>query len=361
MLHQEAEGRPKRDGVGEVPSIRAHARAQPRPLGDGDAGVEALADVEAPRIVEVVLGAGPLEGRGLLAVHVEEVVALPEPARLRLYHRHHRPHVVAAPCGGEDLVGPASRVGQGLPVAGVEVRRVVGQRRPLLPIHLVVEVVHTAAALVGHRDAARLPEGHRPIAVPRAPLGAVANHVRLHGPLEAVAHREEVPQGSVDAGDGTAVVVHTQAEKARPAILARGHGEPDVGDHARALQIREHGGLAGDRPLAVVVRGRVRRIRRRPARDEVLRLEEAEGVEKGLIPGEGARPGQEQRDQGQQAPGHREAPTKTPVISVRPAPSTRWATRSRALSSPTMWSVRWRWTSDAPGARAAAGDEVSSS
>ena len=348
-----------------MPAVSAHAGPEARALGHRNPGVGTFADVEAPGVVEVVLGARTFERRLRLAVDVEEVVALAEPARLSLDHREHGAHVVAAALHVQHLVRPSPRVRQGLPIAGVEVGRVGRQRRQLLPVHLVVEVMDAATPLVRDRDAARLAEGHGPVAVPRTTVGAVADHEGLNRSLEAMAHGEEVAQGCVHAGGGAPVVVDAQAQQPRPPELAVGHGDPDVGDSTRAFEVGQHRRLAGDRPLAVVVRVGVGVVRGRAPSREVLGLHQPEGIGQGHRRFFGLSPAREQQ-QGQDEARARDhlassVGTKAAWISARPTPRTLRATVSRVAPSPTKCRVRCLCTSEAAGARAAAGDEVSSS
>jgi hypothetical protein len=251
---------------------------EPRPVPSAtcDAIVRAVVDVEAPRVVEIVLAAGPLDRRLRRAVDPEEVVALAEPARLRLHDGEHGADVVALALRlEEDVVRAVGGRRQHLPVARVEVRDVRRQRRHLLPVDVVVQVGAAAAALVRDRDAGRLLERHRPVAVARAAVGAVDHHERLHLRLEPVPDGEEVADRRVDARDRAAVVVDPEAEQLRPAVLVVRDRHPEVRDDAGALQVGEHGRLTGNRPLAVVVRVPVRVVRRRAIGGEVLGLEEA--------------------------------------------------------------------------------------
>ena len=262
-----------------MPAVAGHARAEPRAVGDRDAGVEAIRHVEAPRVGEVVLGSRALERRLRLAVHVEAIVALPEPAGLRLHDREDRADVEAAALHvEEDVRAAVVRRRKLLPVARVEVRRALGQRGDLLPVHLVVEVVDLPPALVRQRHAAGLAERHRPVAVARAAVGARADHRGLDHPLEAVADAEEVAERRVDRGLGAPVVIDAEAHEPRPAVLVGGDGDPQVRHDAGALKIREHDLLAGDRVPAVVVRIRVRARRGRPLGLEVLQVREVERV-----------------------------------------------------------------------------------
>ena len=111
-----------------------------------------------------------------------------------------------------------------------------GSDGQLLPVHVVVEVRHAAAALVGDGDPAGLAERHRPVAVARPAVGAVADHERLDLRLEAVADREEVAERRVDARRRAAVVVDAQAQQPRPAVLVVGDRHPDVRHDAGALR-----------------------------------------------------------------------------------------------------------------------------
>ena len=97
MLEDEAERPAERNRIGQVPPERGHPRPQARAFGDRSARVGSAVHAQAPGVVEVILGAGALDRRLLLAVDEEEVVALPEPAGLRLDDRQHRSDVMPAP------------------------------------------------------------------------------------------------------------------------------------------------------------------------------------------------------------------------------------------------------------------------
>ena len=213
-----------------------------------------------------------------ISIDVEKVVSLTEPARLGLDHGEHRSHEVAPSFDVEERVAAAARARKRLPVVRVEIGSVLGERGKLSPIHLVIEVLHAPGSLVGKSDAAGFAEGHGPERVSRSSLRADPNHGRLHFGLETVSRSEKVAERHVDARAVAPVVVHAKAEKARPAVLARRDGEPDVTHDTGTLEIGEHRGLPGDRPLAVVVRGKVRVVGRAAVRGEVLGCEEPEGV-----------------------------------------------------------------------------------
>jgi hypothetical protein len=312
-----------------------HAGPEAGALRHRHSGVGPVVDVEAPGVVEVVLAARAFD-RGLrLPVDVEEVVPLAEPARLGLDDREDGPDVVAPAAHAQDLVGRAvGGRGEGLPVPRVEVGRALGERGELRPVHVVIEVGDTPATLVGDGDPARSPKGHRPVAVARATLRARAHHQRADGPLEAVAHGEEVAEGRVDARHGAAVVVDAQAQETRPAVLARGDGQPDVVDDPGAFEVREHDGLSRDRSLAVVVGARVRVVRRGPASDEILELEEVEGVGKArFLGGRPPRHREHDGDEDRQAHSRHDGTSRSvkaaPSIAG-PAPSGRPASPRRA-------------------------------
>src|SRR5438874_2664091 len=109
-------------------------------------------------------------------------------------------------------------------------------------------------AFVGDGDAARLSVRHGPIAVARAAVRTVADHVGVEIALGAVADAEEIAQRGIDARSLAAIVVDAQAQKAGPGELAVGYRKPDVSDHAGALEIGHDECLAGKDALAVVVR-----------------------------------------------------------------------------------------------------------
>ncbi len=223
------------------------------PLGNGNAHHQARRRPQAPRVEEVVFGAGPLERRRRRAVHVEEVVALAEPPGLGLDDVDHGARQMAAALDVERGVIAPGRRRQLLAVQRVQVPDIGRQLAVLLPVHLVVEHRHAPAALVGDGDAARPAERHRPIAVARASVGGVADHERIDVALVAVPDGEEIAQRHVDARRQAAVVVDAEAQQARPAVLVGGQRHPDVRHDARALQVGQDDGLAGDGALAVVV------------------------------------------------------------------------------------------------------------
>ena len=294
VLEIETQRPRERDRVGDVPAVRRHPRAEVGSLRNRHPGIRALRHPQAPGIVEVVLGARALDPRGLLAVHVDPLVPLAEPARLVLDDAQHGADVVPASLRGEHLVGPAGPGRQRLPVARVEIGGAGRQRRELRPVHVVVQVRHPAAALVGDRDAARPRERHRPVAVAGAAARTVADQQRVDRALEAVAHRERVAERGVDTRFRAAVVVHAQPQQARPPVLVRRHRDPHVGDDAGSLQVGEHDRLARQRPLAVVVASGVGVVARRPPRAEVLQLGKAEWVDRRLS---GSLGGDENRQQ----------------------------------------------------------------
>ncbi len=267
-----------------MPAVRRHAGPEPRAFRHRDAVVRGVVDVEAPGIVEVVLAAGALD-RGLRgAVHPEEVVPLAEPAGLGLDDGHHGADVVPLALRVEKhVVRAVGRRGKRLPVPRVKVRRVLGQRGQLFPVHVVVEVRDAPAALVRDRDPAGLLEGHGPVAVSGPAVGAVDDHHGLDLGLEAVAHREEVADRRVHRRHRAVVVIHAQAEQFRPAVLVVRDRDPHVRDDAGALEVREDGRLARDRTLAVVVRVPVLVIGGGSKRLEVLGLGQAERVGKARI------------------------------------------------------------------------------
>ncbi len=134
VLDVEAERLREGNRVREVPAVGRHAGAEAGALRHRHAVVRPVVDVQAPGVVEVVLAAGALDRGLLLAVDVEEVVPLAEPAGLGLDDREDGADVVAPPAHVQELVGRAvGRRGQGLPVPGVEVGRVLGERRHASP------------------------------------------------------------------------------------------------------------------------------------------------------------------------------------------------------------------------------------
>ena len=263
-----------------MPAVRGHPGAEARAVGDGDARVVAVGHVEPPGIVEVVLGARALDRRHLLPVDVEHVVAFAVPARLRLQDVLDGSGVEpAAPRLEEDERLPVGGRRQELPVPRVEVRRVGRERRHLLPVHVVVEP-REAVALVRHGDAAGLPERHRPVAVARPAVGAVADHERLHAPLEPVAHGEEVAERRVDRRDVASVVIRADAQKARPAVLRSRGRRPDVRHDPRPLEVGDRERLARVEMRAVVVPVGVPRVGRRTVGLEVFELGERRRVDR---------------------------------------------------------------------------------
>ena len=126
VLDVELERLGERDRVEQVPAVGRHPRAQVRAFGHRHAVIGAVVHVQAPGVIEVVLRAGPLDGRVRLAVHPEVVVALAEPACLGLDDRQHRADVVAPALYVEEFVRrPVGGRRQRLAVAGVEIQGVL--------------------------------------------------------------------------------------------------------------------------------------------------------------------------------------------------------------------------------------------
>ena len=279
MLDLGAQGCPERNRIHEVPAVGRHARAETLALRDRRARVFAFGDVKAPGVVEVVLRARALDGRRLLAVHVEHVVAFAEPAGLGLKDREHGPDVKAAALRVEK--DPGLSIGgsrQSLAVPRMEVRGVRGKRGNLLPVHVVVET-DAPRAFVRDGDPAGFPERHRPVAVAGPAVGEIADHERANRPLEAVSDREEVAVAATSTlGVGAAVVVNANAQEARPAVLGARCRRPDVRHDARAGQIGDGQCLPRQRMLAVVVPVGQGRVRRRAMSGEVLQLREVDRI-----------------------------------------------------------------------------------
>ncbi len=215
VLHVEAERLLEGNRILDVPAVSRHARAEARAVRHGHAVVRPVDDVQAPRVVEVVLGAGADDGRLRLAVDVDPLVAFAEPAGLRLDDAEHRSGVEAPALHVEErvdlLLGFRRQL---LLVARVEVERVGRQRGHLRPVDVVVDVVEAAAALVRQRDLAGFREGHRPVGVARTAVGGRPDHLGLDPSLEAVADGEKVADRRIDRGLRIAVVVDAQAERA---------------------------------------------------------------------------------------------------------------------------------------------------
>src|SRR5512140_2166959 len=87
-----------------------------------------------------------------------------------------------------------------LTVHGMKIRRVLRQRRMLLPIQVVIESVTTTVALVGDGDAGGFPEGHGPVTVSSSAVGGDADGKGDEGEVDAVADPEKIADGALDAG-----------------------------------------------------------------------------------------------------------------------------------------------------------------
>ena len=75
-------------------------------------------------------------------------------------------------------------------------------------------------------------------------------------------------------------------QKARPAVLIGGDRDPDVGDHTRTFQVRQHRGLTGNWPLAVIIARRIRMVARRAIGSEILETRQVRQVLRGERTGE---------------------------------------------------------------------------
>jgi hypothetical protein len=129
---------------------------------------------------------------------------------------------------------------EGAPPLGVEVAgpvRNVAQRVR----DLIEETLDPLGVLALDRDAGRLAERHRPVAV-EAPGGVHADRQRADPRTQAVAASEEVAERNLDGRRPFAIPVHAQD---RIAIDLRVHGDPDVLDDAGARDLGERRG-AGD-------------------------------------------------------------------------------------------------------------------
>ena len=171
MFDLEPQGLRERDGIGQVPAIGGHPRAQVRAIGHRHPVEGPVVHMQPPGVVEIVLRASPLDRGPRFAVHPEMVIAFTKPACLRLHDRKHRADVMAPAFYLEEFVGRAvRRRRQSLAIAGVEIQRVFRQRGDPLPVHVIIKIGRSAPPFIGDRDFAGPAEGHRPIAVPRPPL-----------------------------------------------------------------------------------------------------------------------------------------------------------------------------------------------
>ena len=127
--------------IGDVPSVRGHARAEVGAIGDGDTEVRAIGNAQRPRVVEVIFRSRALDVRLLLAVDVDEIVTFAEPSGLILNHTQHGADVMTAAGGMKDFVGRAKWCWKCLAIPRVKVGRVRGERFIFRPIDVVMRLV----------------------------------------------------------------------------------------------------------------------------------------------------------------------------------------------------------------------------
>ncbi len=261
VLDRHLERATERDRVGQVETVdRGLGPGLEILLLEGTAVERALALAHPPGVREIVLRPRPVQGRALLAVHAEDVVALPPPAHGPLEDAQVAADVVAGALGVEDEVG-AARVGRELlAVLGVEIRRPLREFRELAVVDVIVERVDGPRSLVGRRDPAGPAERHVPVGVARPPLRGAGDRQRDEIPVQAVADAEEITDGRLDRGLALAVPIRPEDDLA-PVERLGGDRHPDVVDGGRPGDLGQHGRparLDGDRiavPAAPVVGG----------------------------------------------------------------------------------------------------------
>ncbi len=187
-----------------------------------------------------------------LAVDIDFFVAFAEPERTPRPHGQHGSHVMAFAFGFQDQVVLALFDGILLPILGVEVGRIVGNRILFDPIDVVIQEPDFLFAFVGDFDANRLAEGHPPITIVR--IGVLDHHRQAdHRSAFAEAVGEEIAHRRLDGRAVGTVVINPQqhflvvgSSLRRPILRLRSEERhPNVRDHAGALCIQEHVLVAG--------------------------------------------------------------------------------------------------------------------
>jgi len=230
VLDGHAEPLAEGDAVREVPAVRA--RPPPRVHG---AAVARLAEVaDAPRVAEVVLGAGADPPWELVLVDPDLLVPFAPPARHRVVDGEGRAHIVALTRRLEQPVVQGAAVPLVAPV-GEEVEHV---RRRLIqgrPLHLES---HARGLLqeAGELEVSHLAVRHRIVEVRRAALVARDEAAVLHGiPVEA----EEAAEGAVHLGLRRPIPNAGEHDLPPRVPLLRLHRRADRADHARTGKLGE--------------------------------------------------------------------------------------------------------------------------
>src|SRR5206468_911291 len=84
----------KRDGIGDVPAVAGEPRSNTLAFRDRRPGKRTAGDAQAPRFVDIILGAGAVDLRVVGAVHIEQVVPFAEQSDLRLDHVENGAYIV---------------------------------------------------------------------------------------------------------------------------------------------------------------------------------------------------------------------------------------------------------------------------
>ena len=199
---------------------------------------------------EVVLRPGPADRRVLrVPVDVELHLALAPPVALERLQCKVSSDISAAPFHAveDDVVLPLRRDRLPAPLR-VEVLRVLRQRVIQVVVDLVEDLRHRVPVLVLDRDLRPGPKRHREVAVEPAHRKHQDRH-RSHFALLAEAAAEEVPERHLDRRRLLPVPVHAQHQVAEDEAVRvrrlRKQREPDVRDHAAALDVSQHDGVAG--------------------------------------------------------------------------------------------------------------------
>ncbi len=160
----------------------------------------------------------------------------------------------------ENRVVLASLHGILLPILGVEVGSIRGQRILLDPIDVVVEQIQILLALIDNFDADRFAKRHVPETVVR--VGVFHDHWNAdHLRAFAKAVGKEVAKGDLNRGTLLAVVEHPYQKLLvvgralrRPRLALRPQKrEPHVCDHTGALRVEHDFGRACTEPRVVAV------------------------------------------------------------------------------------------------------------
>src|SRR5215510_2432882 len=149
------------------------------------------------------------------------------------------------------------RVGRRLIVRGMQVERVVGERRHALKINVGVERADRQRAFVGDGHTRRPAVRHRQVAVQSANSGTV-EECRLVYEVLAQVQAEEVAERRLDARMLFVVPPGAQYQLLQVILALRGDSEPDVRNHAGAFLVIDLLRLARrDGPAVAVAAGQV--------------------------------------------------------------------------------------------------------